>query len=303
MSVLGQSASSSCLRLHVWHLWHGVGIHILLLTGVNCHTRSYTLISLDHRWSRRGHLARSYACLPNLRGFSRNCLQSQSTSGFLTVENMAIFTLLLDLQLPHLVVLSFLHCISLSCDLSDLLFLNLLDLFTHQVLVHLIIQHAFVWVFHVCLVHALLLYLLLCLHNAPFFTISFKLFDLLLFFLLLNCKVSHMLRVDVSLLIESCSLLGQISLLVGIPRIVLEFWHRRQVASRLTWLHPNIGDCTSSRIHAHHIRSAIAITCIDSLELVQECSFRLASMVRVGACTHLSHNCWTRCNTVLVPVL
>ncbi len=138
-SVLGQSASSSCLWLHVWHLWHRVGVHILLLAGVDSHTRSHTLIGLDHWWSRWGHLARPYACLPNLRGISRNCLQTQSTSGFLAVENMTIFILLLDLQLPHLVVLSFLHCISLGCDLSDLLLFNLLDLFTHHVLVHLII--------------------------------------------------------------------------------------------------------------------------------------------------------------------
>ena len=46
-------------------------------------------------------------------------------------------------------------------------------------------------------------------------------FDLLL----LHREVRHMLLVDVCLLVEGGALMGQVTLLIDPPRVVLELWH------------------------------------------------------------------------------
>jgi hypothetical protein len=71
-------------------------------------------------------------------------MQAHSSSSFLTIKHIAIFILLLGLELAHLVFLSFLHFISGRSDLCNSMLFSDFDLLSHAILVHLVIQHAFV---------------------------------------------------------------------------------------------------------------------------------------------------------------
>ena len=103
----------------------------------------------------------------------------------------------------------------------------------HPLLIDLTVKYALVRVLHFVLVHALLLDLLSGLSTSHLFAHFISLPDLLFLFLLLQSEIGHVLRVYVRLFIESGTLMGQIALLIRVPGVVLELWHRGQITSRL----------------------------------------------------------------------
>ena len=69
--------------------------------------------------------------------------------------------------------------------------------------------------------------LLLGKHSPLLFSVKLFLLHSLLLLLPLHSEVSHMLLVDVGLLVQGGALMGKVSLLVCVPRIVLKFGHQR----------------------------------------------------------------------------
>jgi len=136
----------------------------------------------------------------------------------------------------HLRLLLLLHLLPLLCDLSLLRFLRQLHVLKHLILVQLVVQDVLVGVLKLGLVHALLLDLLRGYDTPRFFLLPLDLFKPLLFFLLLHGEVGHVLGVDVRLLVVGCAQLGQVPLLVRVPRIVLEFRESAQVSPGLARL-------------------------------------------------------------------
>ena len=129
-----------------------------------------------------------------------------------------------------------LHLLALLGHHGELLLLGGLDLFVHLILVHLVVEDALVVVPHLGLVHALLLDLLLGHRASLLFSLPVRLLCLLFFLLLEQRVVSHVLLVDVCLLVQGRSLMRKIPLLVSVPRIVLKLRHQGQVAARLARL-------------------------------------------------------------------
>ena len=115
-----------------------------------------------------------------------------------------------------------------------LLPLLIFDLLLHAVLVELVVEHVFVRVLQLRLVNASLLHLLLRLHALLLIHNALLLFVPVFLLLLANREVLHVLLVDVGLLVESSSLVGEVALLICVPRIVIKFWRSRQVCNRLT---------------------------------------------------------------------
>ena len=154
----------------------------------------------------------------------------------MTVKDLAVFHLLLHLEIAHLALLLPLHLVSLRGYPRQVQLLMSFDVLRHLVLIHLIVQDALVRILKFMLVHLLLLDLLCGSHTLRL--ISLQVLQLELFFLrlLLQSEVVHVLLVDMSLLVECCALLSYVSLMVGIKGVVLELIMHWQVASRLARL-------------------------------------------------------------------
>ena len=173
------------------------------------------------------HVARADACLADLGDISSDRLQSHATRRLLTVKLLAIVCLLNLLHRSHLAILLPLHFMSLRLHLSGRCSLLVLNVFLHLVLVHLTIKDALVGVLHLEFVHALLFDLLLSLSSSLLLTHTVSNFNPLFLLLLFHSKVLHMLLIHVGLLTQSGVLVGDETLLVCAPRVVLKFWHRR----------------------------------------------------------------------------
>ena len=123
----------------------------------------------------------------------------------------------------HLVsLLSRRHLVHLVLELNILL---------HPILTELVVQHALVGVLQLLGVKFLLFYLLRSLYASSLVTLPLLFFVLVFLFLLAQGEVCHVLLVDVRLFVKSCTLSSQVTLLVGIPRIVVKLRRGRQVRS------------------------------------------------------------------------
>ena len=131
-----------------------------------------------------------------------------------------------------------------------------LNLLGHAVLIHLVVEDALVGILHFSLVQLLLFELLLGLNTASFLTCFVFFFETLFILLLTQSEVSHVLLVDVRLFVQSSTLLRQVSLLVRVPRILLQLRHRRQIASRLARLQVHGLSVALEGCHATVVRFA-----------------------------------------------
>ena len=91
----------------------------------------------------------------------------------------------------------------------------------------MVVEDALVGILHFSLVQLLLFELLLGLNTASFLTCFVFFFETLFILLLTQSEVSHVLLVNVSLFVQGGTLVGEVSLLIGIPRIVLKLRHQR----------------------------------------------------------------------------
>lgn len=182
------------------------------------------------RGADRARADTSLSCVWNI---ACNGLQAKAAGGLLTVEDLTVLALLLHFELLHLALLLPLHLVPLPRHRSNGSSLHVLDILLHALLVDLVIQDALVRILHFVLIHPLLLDLLSSLRASDFFLDLLCLLELLLFFLLFQREVGHMFRVNMSLLVQSCALGGQITLLVHVKRIVLELGHGGHVGARL----------------------------------------------------------------------
>lgn len=193
-------------------------------------------VGLDLGWGGRADCTWANTRLTCVRHIANYWLKSEATSRLLSIENLAVLALLLHLKLLHLAFLLSLHLLTLSsygCDSRLVLHLNVT---LHSLLIDLSIKYRLIRVLHLILVHSLLFDLLSSLGAARLLSHLFSLFDLLLLFLLLQCEIGHVFRIDVCLLVQCRTLMGQIALLVGIPRVVLQLGHRGQITTRLARL-------------------------------------------------------------------
>ena len=99
------------------------------LTPVSLHLRA--IWGAKHSWT--------HASLTDHRNVTGDCLQSETSSNFLTVKDLAILTLLLHLQLLHLTLLLPLHFLPLEAYCSKARFLLEFDVLLHPLLSHLAI--------------------------------------------------------------------------------------------------------------------------------------------------------------------
>ena len=116
---------------------------------------------------------------------------------------------------------------------GDVSLLTVLNFLHHPVLIELVVKHVLVRTLELLLVDALLFDLLCGLGASGLLALHILLLDPVLCLLLLHGKISHMLLVDVRLLVKSRALMCHKSLLVSIPGIVVELGARRQVLARL----------------------------------------------------------------------
>ena len=158
------------------------------------------------RW--RADRSWPYSRLSHIRNIASYRLQPKPTRRLLTVQDLSIFALLLHFGVLHLTFLLSLHLLPLPghcCVRGPFLKLNIL---LHLLLVDLPIKDSLVWILHLVLIHSLLLDLLGGLRASLFLADSVGLLILLLLLLLLQSEVSHVFRVDMSLLVESGTLCG-----------------------------------------------------------------------------------------------
>ena len=80
----------------------------------------------------------------NLRQVASYRLQAHTASSLLTIQYVAVFVLLQDLELAHLQFLLSLPLKPLLLSKHHLLPFTPLDFFIHPRLVHLIVEHVFV---------------------------------------------------------------------------------------------------------------------------------------------------------------
>lgn len=106
-----------------------------------------------------------------------------------------------------------------------------LDILLHPILTELVVQHALVGVLQLLGVKFLLFYLLRSLYASSLVTLPLLFFVLVFLFLLAQSEVCHVLLVDMRLFVKSCTLSSQVTLLVGIPRIVVKLRRGWQVRS------------------------------------------------------------------------
>ena len=155
----------------------------------------------------------------------------------------------------------------------------------HLALIDLVVENVLVRILHFSFVHALLFQLLGCSHPLLLLPISVGHLQFLLSFLALQSEVSHVLLVDVCLLIESCALVGQVTLLVRVPGVVLELWlSTLQRATRLARLKP------SRAILRYPTKWARCALHINSLKILHEERLWLTAMMVIASTTHLSHD-------------
>ena len=158
------------------------------------------------RW--RANRSWPYSSLSHIRNIASYGLQPKPTRRLLTVQDLSIFALLLHFGLPHLTFLLPLQLLPLPgqrCVRGSFLLFNIL---LHLLLVDLPIKDSLVWILHLVLIHSLLFDLLGGLRASLFLANSVGLLILFLLLLLLNSEVSHVFRVDMSLLVESGTLCG-----------------------------------------------------------------------------------------------
>ena len=124
------------------------------------------------------------------------------------------------------------------------------------------------------------------------------LYKLLLLFLPFYSKISHVLLVNMSLLIEWSVLLGKVALLVGEPRIVIKLRHRRQVSARLARIDLHACCINIRSIPRQHRWGSTRpdwATNIHTLELLDKRLFWHATVAHVRTSTHLCHDLWALC--------
>ena len=90
-------------------------------------------------------------------------------------------------------------------------------------LVDLVVEHASIRILKLCFVDVLLLKLLLSLNLAPLVLEPIESLLLFLFLLLWHCEGVHVLGIDLVLFVDCCFLVSQVSLLIGIERVVCNF--------------------------------------------------------------------------------
>lgn len=136
------------------------------------------------------------------------------------------------LEAAHLNHLVSLHLLSLLVHHGQAHLLLSDNLLLQFGLVDLVVQNVFVRILHLCLVHLLLFQLLSRTDSLLLLAISIEHLLLLLGLLALKGEIGHVFLVDVRLFVKCSTLVGQVPLLIRVPRIVLELrLHRLQVTS------------------------------------------------------------------------
>ena len=168
-----------------------------------------------------------------MRNITSDLLQTQTSSRLLSIENLTVLLLLLLLQLSHLAILLPLQFYPLLVHSSIAHPLALLNIFGHLLLLQLAIKNALIRILHFSLVQALLFDLLLALDSPHFFSLVVLLADSFFFLLLLDREIVHVFLVNMRLLTQSCTLRCLESLLICLPRVVIQLRHRVKMPARL----------------------------------------------------------------------
>ena len=100
-------------------------------------------------------------------------------------------------------------------------------------LIDLVIENALVGILHLGLKQSLLFDLLLSHGPSLLLLLALHLFIHLLLLLFLDGEIGHVLLIYVGLLAKCCTLMRQVSLLIGTPWIILQLGHGGQIAARL----------------------------------------------------------------------
>ena len=149
-----------------------------------------------------------------LWGITCDRMNTHTTSRLLTIQDLAVFLLLLSLLLANLLLLLTLHFLPLMSHSLVINSVTNLNIFRHLVLLYLPLEDTLVGVLHLSFVNTLLLNLLLALDSSLIFTIPVLLLQSFLFLLLLHRKITHMLLVNLSLFVQGCTLGRHKALLV-----------------------------------------------------------------------------------------
>ena len=226
----------------------------------------------------------------NLRQVACYRLQAHTASGLLAVQYIAVFVLLHDFELAHLQFLLSLPLKPLLLSNHHLLPFTPLDFFIHPCLVELIVKHVFVRILQLVLVKTLLFDLLGSLNPASFIFLELGLLDTVFLLLFTRCKVFHVFLVNMRLLVESCTLVSKISLLIGVKRIIVQLLASGQIYSRLARLESTnhatstTDRCSTGRLNTRSSRGQAA------LKLFHDRMLGLTAVMHVRSASHLGKN-------------
>ena len=184
----------------------GVGLRV---GAVQVHRGSLARVVV-HGHVLRGtqNAARADAVLVRVRHVPHDGREAEPAVLLLAVKYLSVFSLLLHLKLPHLVVLLSVQGHLLLLDAREIRLLLHLLLLEEGLLGHLVVELALVGVAHLLLEHLALLDLLLRHQLAPLRVLLVLLLQPVLLFLLAHREVLQVLLIDVVLLVQRCLLRG-----------------------------------------------------------------------------------------------